>query len=77
MESRHLPSVSFLPSSRMQSHAEEEEESCILQVLPESTNEQNLSSWLGYQCKLLKKGLLSSARAAQLLALGVKPDDKT
>ena len=52
-------------------------ESHNLQVLPGSTNDQNLSSWLGFQCKLLKKGLLSSARAAQLLAVGVKPDDQS
>ena len=47
----------------------------VLQVRAESTNDQSLSSWLGFQCKLLRKGLLSSPRAAQLLALGVKPDD--
>lgn len=44
------------------------------QVLAGSLSDQSLSSWLQVQCKLMRKGLLSSARAAQLLALGVKPD---
>lgn len=41
-------------------------------MLAGSTDDQSLSSWLGFQCKLMRKGLLSSARAAQLLALGLE-----
>lgn len=48
-----------------------------MQVLAGSAGDQSLASWLGVQCKLMKQGLLSSARASQLLALGVKPDMQT
>ena len=47
----------------------------VLQVISRSIQEQSLFSWLSLQCKLLSKGALSSGRAAQLLALGVKPED--
>ena len=46
-----------------------------LQVPSGYLKEPSLYLWISLQYKLLRKGVLPSERAAQLLALGVKPDD--